>query len=96
MEIRLKKIDILVLSTELMMLISRLEEILELKYRAMTNLHYQLINSNCLVVNLKKCPFFTHFSQLGLNSKLRQTIYPWKAYDLKIMKKNISDSTCLL
>ena len=40
MEIRLKKIDILVLSTELMMLISRLEEILELKYRAMTNLHY--------------------------------------------------------
>ena len=51
MEIRLKKIDILVLSTELIMLIGRLEEILELKSRAMTNLHYQLINSNCLVIN---------------------------------------------
>ena len=51
MEISLKKIDILVLSTELTKLIDRLEEILELKSGAMTNLHYQLINSNCLVIN---------------------------------------------
>ena len=33
------------------MLIGRLEEILELKSRTMTNLHYQLTNSNCLVIN---------------------------------------------
>ena len=49
MEIRFKKIDILVLSTELIMLIGRLEEILELKSRAMSNLHYQLINSIVLL-----------------------------------------------
>ena len=43
MEIRLKKIDILVLSTELIMLIGRLEEILELKSRAMTNLQFTIV-----------------------------------------------------
>lgn len=72
------------------------ENELPLKDKDSTELTDENLDEIKAGVNLKKCPFFTHFSQLGLTSKLRQTIYPWKAYDLKIMKKNILDSTCQL